>query len=99
MAMNDQFDQTTTATRDEDPQGSNRSGNPHLQDMIDARVSRRGFLGGTVAVAASFFGGSMVAPAMAHSSRGRGPRGHFDFLEGPPSSEDTVVVPPGYTWE
>jgi secreted PhoX family phosphatase len=90
--------------RDEDERGSNRSGNPHLQDLIDARINRRRFLGGSVAVAAtSFLGGSLFTPADAegHESRpdSRGRRSPLGFLEVPPSSDDTVIVPPGYSWE
>lgn len=84
--------------RDEAPEGSNRSRTPHLQDMIDARVSRRGFLGGSVAVAATtFIGGTLLEPLLAQGG-GVGPYGALRFTEVPASSADTFVVPPGYTW-
>jgi secreted PhoX family phosphatase len=91
---------------DEDPNGSNQSGNPHIQDIIDARVSRRGFLGGSVAVAAaSFLNGTLIDTAGAQGRpAGRGgsdlaPHTPFGFVEIPASSEDLIIVPPGYTWD
>jgi secreted PhoX family phosphatase len=89
-----------TALRDEDERGSNQSGNPHIQQMIDARVSRRRFLGGTVAVAAtSFFGGITAESLAAQGGNGHTPRSRLGFHEVPPSTDDTIVVPPGYAWE
>ena len=41
--------------KDTDDIGSNHSGNPHLWDMIETRMERRSFLGGTLAVAAGSF--------------------------------------------
>ena len=82
--------------RDEAEDGSNRSGNPHFQEIIDARISRRTFLGGSVAVAAtSFLGGTGLEPLLA---QGRGSSSRIGFREVPPSSDDTVHVPPGYAW-
>ena len=47
---------------DTDDIGSNDSGNPHIWDMIEARIERRSFLGGTLAVAAGgFLGGTALA--------------------------------------
>jgi secreted PhoX family phosphatase len=91
--------ENATVVRDEDERGSNHSGNPHILDMIDARMGRRRFLGGTVAVAAtSFLGESLLKPSTAEA-HGRGHHGQLGFLEVPPSTEDTLVVPPGYTWD
>jgi len=85
---------------DTDDIGSNLSGNPHLQDLIDARIQRRRFLGGTLAVAATgFFGGAALAPTDATASNGRGSRPRLGFDEVPVSSEDAVIVPEGYTWQ
>ena len=79
------------AIRDEDERGSNRSGNPHIQDMIDARVSRRRFLGGTVAVAAtSFLGGITIEPLTAQAGNGHGPDGVLGFLDR--KSDDCAFV-------
>ena len=84
---------------DTDDIGSNHSGNPHLQDMIDARIQRRSFLGGTLAVAATgFLGGAALAPTEARASNGRGSWPRLGFDEVPVSSEDAVIVPEGYTW-
>jgi secreted PhoX family phosphatase len=87
---------------DTDDIGSNQSGNPHIQDMIDALVSRRRFLGGSVAAAATgFLGGSMLAPLEARADDGHGRRRgrRLGFAEVPPSSDDTLVVPPGYDYK
>ena len=84
---------------DTDDIGSNHSGNPHLQGLIEARVQRRSFLGGTLAVAATgFFGGAALAPTEARASNGRGSRPRLGFDEVPTSTEDAVIVPEGYTW-
>jgi uncharacterized protein len=94
--------QTATGLRDEDERGSNRSGNPHIQQMIDRRIGRRRFLGGTVAAAAAagFLGGGFAPPLGAQgNSVGRRPEMGLGFLEIPPSSDDAVIVPPGYTWQ
>jgi secreted PhoX family phosphatase len=84
--------------RDTDDIGSNHSGNAHIEDMINARLSRRTFLSGGVAAAAtSFLGGSLLAPGQAQAARGDAcPR--LGFEEVPPSDADEVIVPPGYTW-
>jgi hypothetical protein len=73
--------------QDTDDIGSNHSGNPHLQDLIDARMQRRSFLGGTLAVAATgFFGGAALAPTEGRASNGRGSRPRLGFDEVPVSS-------------
>lgn len=84
---------------DTDDIGSNQTQNPHIQDLIEQRISRRTVLGGSIAVAATgFFGGSLLVSgeAQAHERCGKAALG---FEEVPPSSEDTIVVPPGYTYE
>jgi hypothetical protein len=94
--------------RDTDDIGSNVSGNPHLEDMIARRIGRRSLLGGTAAAfAGGFLGGSAFAPRTAEATgfhspffdRGRS-RGRrlLGFSEVPATGDDTVVVPPGYTW-
>ncbi|NPU90371.1 MAG: PhoX family phosphatase [Gammaproteobacteria bacterium] len=87
---------------DTDDVGSNHSGNPHIQDMIEARMSRRTVLSGTTAVAATgFFGGSLLASSGAQAGGLSG--GEYcagpvlGFAEVPASSADTLVVPEGYT--
>jgi len=75
---------------------SNPSPNESLLEVLEARVSRRRFLGGSVvAAAAATFGGGIstllqATPALA------APLG---FTGIPTSTLDTVVVPPGYRWE
>ena len=78
----------------------NPSANPTFQDVVDARLSRRGFLGGGVAAAATVSLGGVgalldVVPVSARSHGRRDPLLGFQGI--PVSSEDTVVVPPGYT--
>jgi hypothetical protein len=77
---------------------SNRSGNLTFQEVIDARVSRRGFLGGGLATAAAFSvsGMSALLKSVPASAKGRPLLG---FQGIPVSTADTVIVPPGYTAE
>jgi hypothetical protein len=83
---------------DTDNIGSNQSGNAHIQDMIDSLVSRRQFLGGSVAVAAAgFLGSSLLAPPEAQAKGRQG--SSLGFVEVLVSTDDAVVVPPGYTWD
>ena len=79
----------------------NGSRNETFQDVIDARVSRRKFIGGGVATAAALSIGGIGAlieavPLSAHSRHGRG-RPLLGFQGIPVSSADTLEVPPGYT--
>lgn len=85
---------------DTDDVGSNESGNPHIQDMIEARVSRRTVVsGGAALAAATFFGGAAVAASAPDGARG-GPayRYKLGFREVPASDADEFVVPRGYAW-
>jgi secreted PhoX family phosphatase len=92
---------------DTDDLGSNPTDNPHLADLIEARVSRRAVLGGGLAAAVGFFGGGLLPPAVAGAgpaaaaASARRPRAktRLGFTEVPPSSADTVVVPDGYVAE
>jgi len=76
----------------------NTSTNETFEEVVAARVSRRGFLGGSLAVATatslggvgSLFG---ALPASAHGTRG--PLLGFEGID--VSAADTVVVPRGYT--
>lgn len=83
---------------DTDDVGSNRSGNLHIQEIIDARVSRRAVLGGTVAAAATgFLAGHALAPGSAEAQSSSGAQApKLGFAEVPVSKDDVVVVPPGY---
>jgi len=85
---------------DEKPDGSNPTQNPALASLIDAQLSRRGILGGAVGLtAAQFLGGALFGKRASASpaSAGVGGGSLLGFTEVPPSSEDTFVVPPGYT--
>lgn len=91
---------------DEHPDGSNTSGNPSLSDLIEVRLGRRRLLQG--AAVASLAGvlapqlapGSAAAagPVAAPATGGR-TRSKLRFDEVPPTTDDTIVVPPGYVWD
>jgi secreted PhoX family phosphatase len=80
---------------------SNKSSNRKLQEVVDARVTRRGFLGGGLATAAalSLGGISALLKTVPASAQTRGRRPLLGFQGIPVSDADTVVVPPGYTAE
>ncbi len=91
---------------------SNQSENEHFQDVLDARLSRRGFLTGGFATAAAVSLGGVEAllkavPASAQETeeaddtevRIDGRRPLIGFESVPVSSADDVVVPKGYTAE
>jgi len=85
---------------DTDDIGSNDSGNPHLQEMIEARFERRTFLQGTLAVAATgFFGGAALAPGQALAEPGNVANSRLRFTPVEPSSDDAIRLPDGYTWQ
>jgi secreted PhoX family phosphatase len=86
----------------DDDNGCNTSKNPTFQEVVEARVTRRGFLGGGLATAATLsLGGieallrAVPASAQGRTSSRRGPLVGFQGI--PVSDADTVVVPPGYT--
>src|SRR5262245_31589696 len=79
---------------------SNYSGNETFEEVVTARLSRRGFLGGSLATAAvaslSGVGTLLTAvPASAKPKSVPGPLLGFQAI--PTSAADTVVVPDGYT--
>jgi uncharacterized protein len=85
---------------DTDDIGSNNSGNPHLWDMIEARIERRSFLGGTLAVAAgSFFGGTALASTRVSANPGKVPPPRLGFSPIEPSTDDAIRLPEGYTYQ
>jgi secreted PhoX family phosphatase len=85
---------------DTDDIGSNNSGNPQLWDMIEARIERRSFLGGTLAVAATgFLGGTALASTQVPASPGNVPPRRLGFSPIEPSTEDAIRLPAGYTYE
>src|SRR5262245_9012898 len=89
-----------TMRNSDDDKGSNNSNNKTFQEVIDARLSRRGFLGSGLATAAALSLGGVSAllkavPASADPIAG--PLVRFKGI--PVSTADTVVVPEGYTAE
>lgn len=87
--------------QDTDDIGSNASNNVHLSELITRRYSRREALSGGVAVAATgFLGGCASAGGIEIDTEESAlRRSLLGFTEVPPSSEDTIVVPDGYTWD
>ncbi|MFM8678702.1 MAG: alkaline phosphatase PhoX, partial [Alphaproteobacteria bacterium] len=89
---NDYPDHTRTPgyTHGDEPP-CNRSTNPTLYDVIDARASRRGILvGGLATAVGGLFGAGAAAPAKAQAKPLLG------FKAIPVSEADSVVVPEGY---
>lgn len=84
--------------KQDDEGDSNHSGNRTFQEVIEARMSRRGFLGGGLATAAalSLSGVSTLLKAVPASAQNKGGP-LLGFTAIPASEADTVVVPPGYT--
>ena len=81
---------------------TNNSGNPSFQEIVEARLSRRGFLGGGLAAAAAFSFSGVNAllrsvPAAAQDIGQGSLRPLLGFQGVPVSDADTVVVPPGYS--
>ena len=85
----------------EDDKGSNDSNNEAFQDVLDARLSRRGFLGGSLTAAAGITlgGASALLKSVPVSALSRPHRRLLGFQAIPVSTADTVVVPEGYTAE
>jgi uncharacterized protein len=71
---------------------SNTSHNAHIDDIISQRINRRVVLGGSLLLAAEFLALSSEAKTLAKPKKSR-----LNFVEVPVSTEDTLVVPPGYT--
>jgi secreted PhoX family phosphatase len=83
--------------QDTDDIGSNESGNPHFTDIVAARLSRRGFMSGSVEVAAASFIGANLVAGTAEASGGA--RIKLGFTEVAPSQADELIVPAGYKAE
>jgi secreted PhoX family phosphatase len=84
---------------DREDEGTNPSGNERFEDVLETRISRRGFVSGGVATAAALATGGVgtllqAVPAEAHSRRGRSLLG---FKGIPVSTADAVAVPHGYS--
>ncbi|MCC6669583.1 MAG: PhoX family phosphatase [Planctomycetes bacterium] len=92
-----------TPLRDENPDGSNPTSNPHLGDLIGRNLSRRSLMGGALAAAAAtFLGGGALAARAGAAQPGRsgtprdGDGSLLGFTEVPASDLDALVVPTGY---
>jgi secreted PhoX family phosphatase len=85
-------------TNNDDDNVSNNSGNPTFQEIIEARLSRRGFLGSGLAAAAAFSLSGVDALLRAVPASAKPNQGPLLGFQGiPVSNADTVIVPPGYT--
>jgi hypothetical protein len=84
---------------DERPEGSNTSGNPALADLIGSEHSRRNVLRGALGLSAAQFlaGGTAAALLGGRASAASTSGSLIGFTEVPVSSDDSFVVPPGYT--
>ena len=83
---------------------SNKSGNPSLHDLIDARkLSRRAFLQSSLGVTAvAAFGGSLFDGLVKYAYAAPAPREGISFSSVPANlylsaEDDSVTVPAGYT--
>ena len=83
----------------DDDNGCNTSGNEAFQDVLDARMSRRGLLTSGLAAAAvlSLGGVDALLRAVPASAQEKRIRKLLGFQGISVSDLDTVVVPPGYT--
>ncbi len=74
---------------------SNYSTNETFAEVLDARMSRRGLLGGGLATIVVAGGVDSLLRAVPAAAEDRGPLLGFEGIE--PSTDDRVHVPPGYT--
>jgi secreted PhoX family phosphatase len=74
--------------------------NPRSEDtdfdaVVDAAISRRGFLSGVL----TFGAGTFVMGTSALSSQAQASTSRFAFEQVPTSTADTITVPDGYEWD
>src|SRR5687768_13612025 len=81
----------------EDAGSSNGSGNRTFESVLEARLSRRGFVGGGLATAAGLTLGGVGTLMQAIPGEGAKPGTLLGFAGIDVSTADAVVVPPGYT--
>ncbi len=82
----------------DDDQDNNPSSNPSFASVLDARISRRTVLKGSMGLAATaFFGGSLAGCRDDTFTPTPVPQLKLDFTAVPKSLADAVSVPPGYT--
>lgn len=77
---------------------TNLSGNPHMQDLIDARLSRREVLKGMGAVSAAFCGASALSLSEDAEAHGKPRKLELGFNPVAKSLADLVVLPEGYRY-
>ena len=70
---------------------------PHLNELIEARISRRTVIAGGMAAVAGFMAGGLGAGGAAAQGRSKGHARLLGFEPVPLSFGDEVVVPRGYT--
>ncbi|MFN7727337.1 MAG: PhoX family protein [Rubrivivax sp.] len=87
-----------------DEEDANTSGNPHFEQVLEARLSRRGLLRGAVGTATTAVFGSVALTACGSDDDGKPSTGEtpkmvssLSFAAVGKSLADTVVVPAGYT--
>jgi hypothetical protein len=85
------------AVVDERAAGVEAAAGPHLNDLIEARISRRTVIAGGMAAVAGFMAGGVGASAAAAHGRGRGHARLLGFDAIPLGFGDDVVVPRGYS--
>jgi secreted PhoX family phosphatase len=101
MTHQDPSAEAAVVPHDERPEGSNTSNNPTLESLIAASPTRRNVLSGALGLTAAQFlvggvvGGGLLSGRANASSSSSGPL--IGFTEVPPSSDDSFVVPPGYS--
>lgn len=83
----------------EDEVTSNTSGNEHFRDVVEAGLTRRKFLGGTIAAATLALGGvdALLKAVPAEARQGNRPLLGFEGID--VSTADAIVVPEGYKAE
>lgn len=88
------LNETSLVVVDHDDEIHNPSTQPHFQDVLATRVSRRAVLkGGLGAAAATFVGGSaLLAPEKAHANGLT-----LGFTAVAKNLDDQVTIPPGYS--
>jgi secreted PhoX family phosphatase len=83
---------------DSPEQEANASNHRTFQEVVDARLSRRGFLGGGLATVAGLAMGGVGTLLDGRAASAQGSTSTLLGFTGiAPSAEDTIVVPPGYT--
>ena len=79
----------------------NRSGNPHIGEVLRGVVARRSVLRGTAAASAGLAVGALANPSAAAAATGvaRPAADTLTFAAVPPNKRDNVTVPVGYDYD